>query len=81
MARLQRGEGIRLHYSTTPSSSPSAVPIIPMISQDLLDYLDTIFPDRINVSWKDMGDVREAYGTRRVIEHLRHLYLEQQENP
>ncbi|WP_322996955.1 hypothetical protein [Castellaniella sp.] len=75
MARLERGQkepiGFMSHWSTNRSASPSVS--LPDIPQELLDYLDVTFPDRIDPSWQDMEDVREAQGARKVIDHLRQL--------
>ncbi len=78
MARLERGQkepiGFMSHFSTN-RSAPLSVSL-PDVPQELLDYLDVTFPDRIDTGWRDMGDVREAHGARKVIDHLRQLKKE-----
>lgn len=70
--------GDRLHTSLSrTTSAPMAIPDIP---RDLLEYLDTVFPDRIDSGWRDIGEVREAIGTRKVVDHLRRLHREQEQN-
>ncbi|WP_237353546.1 hypothetical protein [Xanthobacter sp. YC-JY1] len=53
---------------------------MPEISRELLDYLDQTFPNKLDPSWTDFSQVREAIGSRNVVEHLRQLYIDQQEN-
>ena len=80
MARLNRGEapeGIRFHQSLPRSIPPGFH--IPDISKDLLEYLDVVFQDRLDPSWRDIGDVREAIGSRRVVDHLRQLFNDQEQ--
>lgn len=77
MARLSRPQdprGLRLHSG--PVLPPDALPDIP---EALLDHLDTVFPDRLDVAWRDMGEVREACGARKVVDHLRALRAHHQQ--
>lgn len=81
MARLNRGPaegGVSPHTSLNRNADQKLA--IPDITPDLLHYLDIIFPDRIDSAWVDMGDVREAIGSRKVVDHLRRLYQDQEQN-
>lgn len=80
MARISRPPLGEDFPATLAYSGPSPLKIpLPDISKQLLDYLDAVFKDRVDPAWRDFGDVREAMGTRRVIDHLRQL-REEQEN-
>lgn len=81
MARLSRPsgeEGVSPHTSLNRNASITVA--IPDVSQDLLDYLETMFPDRINAAWRTIEEVREAIGARNVIDHLRRLHQEQEQS-
>lgn len=72
MARINRGGAeeasppIRLHYSPT---KPVEVPV-PDISDDIINYLNAVFPDALPPVGSAYSEVERAWGRREVIEHL-----------
>jgi hypothetical protein len=72
MARLNRGasgadEAIRLPPS--PNQPPVSVPL-PDISDDIINYLNAVFPDALPPVGSAYSEVERAWGRREVIEHL-----------
>jgi hypothetical protein len=49
----------------------------PNVSQDLINYLDTIFPDRCIRPGMSLQDAWEEAGSRKVIAHLQMLLATQ----
>jgi hypothetical protein len=80
MARLDRsgGQGIRAHSSPTP---PSGTPL-PSVPRDLLEYLESKFPNRLPPPNTPFEDIQRAWGRREVIDHLKEVQreIEQQNN-
>lgn len=72
------GPADRLHLGLNRNASLKVV--IPDVSQDLLDYLDITFSDRICGDWTTIEEVREAIGARKVVDHLRRLHEEQEQD-
>lgn len=72
MARLNRGapeddQPIRLQVS--PTKSPVEVPP-PDISDDIINYLNAVFPDALPPVGSAYSELERAWGRREVIEHL-----------
>lgn len=49
----------------------------PLVSQELLDYLDSRFPDKCPDVSTSMDEVRALAGAQRVIRHLRQVHNDQ----
>jgi hypothetical protein len=62
----EEAETIRLHYSPT---EPVKVPL-PDISDDIINYLNAVFPDALPPVGSAYSEVERAWGRREVIEHL-----------
>lgn len=77
-ARIDRTGGrsgppeINRHNSLTPSGQPL---IIPSIEDDLLGYLDALFPNTLTQAHEH--GLERATGRRDVVEHLRELHRQQ----
>ena len=67
-------------FAKLVAKGASAVPKKPpAISEDLLEYLAEVFPDKApGIEWSDR-EVWQAVGTVRVQQHLKHVYDQQLE--
>jgi len=55
---------------------------IPYISNDLIQYLDTIYPNRLPEEVQgDLNQVNNMIGQQQVVAHLRAKHIEQEEDP
>lgn len=83
-ARLVRGENVtapdQINRSTNSIlAGPSKHISVPVIGQDLLTYLNTVFPDSLHLV-DAMGSLDAARGARAVVEHLLSLYQDQNQD-
>lgn len=78
MARIERQErrANTRHYNTKETSPTGPVP---SISGDLLEYLDRTFPGELPPEGTERDELCALWGTRRVVDHLREVYRQQQE--
>jgi hypothetical protein len=53
----------------------------PQISEELVEYLNTYFPDRCPKMTDTERDIFAAVGARKVVDHLKALHDAQQESP
>lgn len=77
MARIQRPE--RGAIRVTSNTETSLTGPVPSISRDLLEYLEAVFPNALPAEGTPYDEVLALWGTRRVVEHLREVYAQQQE--
>lgn len=80
-ARLLRAESVsvpdHINRGNNSLSAGSSLQIpIPVIDQNLLTYLNHTFPDRLSLV--DQLGLERAKGARAVVDHLSHLFKEQQ---
>lgn len=77
MARIVRPEREAITRSSNTETSPDAS--APSISRSLLEYLDKVFPNTLPAEGTDGHEMWATWGTRRVVDHLREVYRQQQE--
>ena len=76
-ARLNRQGAIRLHHNTrAPLREGEYTPIV---SRDLLEYLDKMFPNSLPPEGSPYSDLEKKWGQRRVVNHLHDLFKQQEE--
>lgn len=72
MARLNRGapeDDETIGLQSRPNQPPVEVPV-PDISDDIINYLNAVFPDALPPVGSAYSEVERAWGRREVIEHL-----------
>lgn len=86
-ARLNRdvgGQGDRLQGNTSepplPTAEYTSLPAIGPVPQQLITYLEAVFPNRLPPEGTPESELWALWGQRRVVEHLKQKKEEQDNN-